>query len=105
MRKTGYSRLPVYHESIDRVVGIAHIKDLITPILDEDDGDAPVTKYLRAASYVPDTKDIIPLLSEMKGRHDHMPRGTTRLRVPRRRGLRRSDRQAVRVRWRHPRRS
>ena len=74
MRKTGYSRLPVYHESIDRVVGIAHIKDLITPILDEDDGDAPVTKYLRAASYVPDTKDIIPLLSEMKGRHDHMGR-------------------------------
>lgn len=72
MRKTGYSRLPVYHESIDRVVGIAHIKDLITPILDEDDGGAPVTKYLRAASYVPDTKDIIPLLSEMKGRHDHM---------------------------------
>ena len=72
MRKTGYSRLPVYHGSVDRVVGIAHIKDLITPILDEDEGDEPISKHMRTASYVPDTKDIIPLLSEMKGRHDQM---------------------------------
>ena len=28
MRGTGYSRLPVYHEDIDRIVGIVHFKDL-----------------------------------------------------------------------------
>ena len=31
MRRTGYSRIPVYHESVDRIVGIAHIKDIISP--------------------------------------------------------------------------
>ncbi len=72
MRRTGYSRIPIYHGSVDRVVGIAHIKDLITPILDEDMGRAPVEGFMRVADYVPDTKDIIPLLSEMKSSHDQM---------------------------------
>ena len=35
MRRTGYSRIPIYHDSVDRIVGIAHIKDIISPILDE----------------------------------------------------------------------
>ena len=34
MRQTGFSRIPVYHEDPDNVVGIAHIKDLIQPSLD-----------------------------------------------------------------------
>ena len=72
MRNTGYSRIPVYHGSVDRVVGIAHIKDIISPILDEDKGDASISGFVRAADFVPDTKDIIPLLSEMQTSHDQM---------------------------------
>ncbi len=72
MRRTGYSRIPIFHESVDRIVGIAHIKDIITPILDEGLGDDPVSGHVRAADYVPDTKDIIPLLSEMQSSHDQM---------------------------------
>jgi putative hemolysin len=72
MRSTGYSRIPVYHGSVDRVVGIAHIKDIISPILDEDKGDASISGFVRAADFVPDTKDIIPLLSEMQTSHDQM---------------------------------
>jgi len=72
MRRTGYSRLPVFHEDVDRIVGIAHIKDLISPILDDDAGDKPVVGFTRDASFVPDTKDIIPLLSEMQSGHDQM---------------------------------
>lgn len=34
MRGTGYSRLPVYHEDYDSIVGIVHYKDLVAPILD-----------------------------------------------------------------------
>lgn len=72
MRRTGYSRIPVYHETVDRVVGIAHIKDIISPILDEGRGTDVIAKHVRAADYVPDTKDIIPLLSEMQSSHDQM---------------------------------
>lgn len=72
MRKTGFSRIPVYHEDVDRMVGIAHIKDLISPIVDEGKGSAPVANYLHEANFVPESKDIIPLLSEMQTGHDQM---------------------------------
>ena len=72
MRRTGYSRIPIYHDSVDRIVGIAHIKDLISPILDDGRGSDTVAAHVRTADYVPDTKDIIPLLSEMQSSHDQM---------------------------------
>ena len=72
MRRTGYSRIPIYHDSVDRIVGIAHIKDLISPILDDGRGSDAVAAHVRTADYVPDTKDIIPLLSEMQSSHDQM---------------------------------
>ena len=72
MRRTGYSRVPVYHEDVDRIVGIAHIKDIISPIVDEAAGDKRIARYVRQAPFVPDTKDIIPLLSEMQSSHDQM---------------------------------
>ena len=72
MRRTGYSRIPVFHDDIDRIVGVAHIKDLLGPIVDNDAADRPVCDYVRDPVFVPDTKDIIPLLSEMQQRHDQM---------------------------------
>lgn len=72
MRRTGYSRVPVYHEDIDRIVGIAHIKDVITPVLEKGVSDIPVSRFMRRAKYVPETKDIFPLLSEMQTEHDQM---------------------------------
>lgn len=72
MRRTGYSRIPVFHDEVDRIVGIAHIKDLIGPLIDEGAGNKPVAGFVREADFVPDTKDIIPLLSEMQSSHDQM---------------------------------
>lgn len=72
MRRTGYSRIPIYHGSVDRIVGIAHIKDIISPILDDGEGAAAISGHMRTPDYVPDTKDIIPLLSEMQTSHDQM---------------------------------
>ena len=72
MRRTGYSRIPVYREDQDAIVGIAHIKDLIGPIVADGAGDEPIAEYVREADFVPDTKDILPLLSEMQTAHDQM---------------------------------
>ena len=52
-------------------MGIAHIKDLIDPALGGH-GDASVRGFLRDATFVPDTKDILPLLSEMQTAHEQM---------------------------------
>ena len=72
MRKTGYSRVPVYHDTVDKVVGIAHIKDLLAPIIDQRSEADKISRYMRQATFVPDTKDIMPLLSEMRASHEQM---------------------------------
>ena len=65
MQKTGYSRMPVIEDSPDKVVGVLMLKDLLEPlvagVLDE-----PVAQYMRDTVFVPETKDILPLLSEMQ---------------------------------------
>ena len=71
MRESGYSRIPVYHEDPDNIIGIAHIKEIITPIMDNAAHD-PIREYVHEADFVPDTKDILPLLSEMQSAHDQM---------------------------------
>ena len=71
MQKTGYSRLPVYHEDMDEVTGIVNIKDLIEPVL-AGKGGAAVAEFTRPATFVPETKDLLPLLSEMRAEHVQM---------------------------------
>ncbi len=72
MRGTGYSRLPVYHDDIDGIVGIVHYKDLIGPLMDGRT-DEPVTKYMYDALFVPETKDVVPLLGEMQEQRQQIP--------------------------------
>ena len=68
---TGYSRLPVYHEDIDRIVGIVHYKDLVGPLMDGKEND-PIVGYAYQAMFVPETKDIFPLLAEMQTKRQQM---------------------------------
>lgn len=71
MRGTGYSRLPVYHDDIDGIDGIVHYKDLIAPLMDGRI-DEPVTKFMYEPMFVPETKDVIPLISEMQANRQQM---------------------------------
>lgn len=71
MHGTGYSRLPVFHEDVDNIVGIVYFKDLVFPLLDGK-GDEPVEKYATEAMFVPETKDVYPLLSEMQASRTQM---------------------------------
>lgn len=71
MRGTGYSRLPVYHEGLDHIIGIVHYKDLVPAVLDGE-VDGLVTEYMHDALFVPETKDLFPLLSEMQTNRQQM---------------------------------
>lgn len=71
MRGTGYSRLPVCRDGIDDIIGIVHYKDLIGPLMDGSI-DASVSEFMYEPLFVPETKDVIPLLGEMQAAHQQM---------------------------------
>jgi putative hemolysin len=71
MQKTGFSRLPVYRGDMDEVAGIVNIKDLIDPAL-SGKGDDPVAGFARPCMFVPETKDLLPLLAELRAEHAAM---------------------------------
>lgn len=70
-RRTGFSRIPVFHEDPDSVVGLALLKDLLGPIT-EGRGADPVLRSARTPMFVPETKPILDLLQEMRSSHNHM---------------------------------
>mgnify|MGYP003584352309 CR=1 FL=1 len=69
--KTGYSRIPIYEESIDHITGIVYLKDLLS-IVKERRTAEPIGNFIREAYFVPETKLIVPLLKEFKEKHIHM---------------------------------
>ena len=71
MRGTGYSRLPVFNENLDHIIGIVHYKALIPAVLDGNI-DGPATDFMHEALFVPETKDLLPLLSEMQTNRQQM---------------------------------
>ncbi len=68
----GHSRVPVYEDSIDEVVGILYAKDLL-PYLKPDAGERPsLRKLLRAPVLVPESMTIDDLLHELQRRKVHL---------------------------------
>lgn len=65
----GYSRIPIYKESIDNISGILYVKDLI-PYIDTEDLDW--TSLVREAYFVPENKKLDDLLAEFKQLKIHL---------------------------------
>ncbi|MBI2782053.1 MAG: HlyC/CorC family transporter [Chloroflexi bacterium] len=70
--EVGHSRIPVYHDSIDEIVGILYAKDLL-PYLKPDAGPRPaLRKLLRPPVLVPESMTIDDLLHELQRRKVHI---------------------------------
>ena len=67
--KNGYSRIPVYKDSIDDVVGVLYVKDLL-PHLQKDHFDW--TTLLRAPFFVPENKKLDDLMVEFQEKKIHL---------------------------------
>lgn len=65
---TTYSRVPVYDEDLDDVIGILHIKDLLLL----QDRSVTAESLMKEAYFVPDTKKVSQLFMEMKTNNNHM---------------------------------
>ena len=71
--ETGYSRLPIYRDTPDHVLGILHIKDVYRVTWSRDDeANRPVAEVLRPAYFVPETKPIDELLEELRAQRTHI---------------------------------
>jgi putative hemolysin len=67
----GFSRIPVYEQGIDDILGLLYTKDLMRAIRDQR-GDVQVRELVRNANFVPETKRVAELLPEMQKQKSHM---------------------------------
>lgn len=65
----GYSRIPVYKENIDNIIGVIYSKDLISAA--EHKGLILLQDILRPAEFIPETKHIGDILKEFQNKHVH----------------------------------
>lgn len=70
--ESGHSRIPVYQETRDNIVGIVHARDLLRYLLDPAQHATPVENIMREPFFVPETKGIRDLLQEFRSRKLHI---------------------------------
>jgi magnesium and cobalt exporter, CNNM family len=66
----GHSRLPIYEHSVDNVIGLVHVKDLLRAT--REGRPAAVRDLLRPVHFVPEAKKADELLAELQSQHTHM---------------------------------
>jgi putative hemolysin len=67
-----YTRYPVYSGSLDEIVGILHVRDLIEAMYEHGLGAVRLDELIRPAYMVPETKDLAALLKEFRRTNQHM---------------------------------
>ncbi|MGD9808671.1 MAG: hemolysin family protein [Deferribacterales bacterium] len=66
-----FSRIPVYEDTVDKIVGILYVKDLLR-FVNKDSVTFDIKKVLRKAYFIPETKKIDSLLGEFQKNRNHM---------------------------------
>jgi CBS domain containing-hemolysin-like protein len=67
----GHSRLPVYGESLDAVIGMVHIKDVFMANVDPS-RDRSLDSLMREPLFVPESMGVIELLARMRAQRIHL---------------------------------
>ena len=65
----GFSRMPVYRKTMDEIVGIVYVKDLLALYNAPQRANAPVSEFMRAAMFVPEACHARELLIDFKLKH------------------------------------
>jgi CBS domain containing-hemolysin-like protein len=67
-----YTRYPVYRDSLDEIVGVLHVRDLFSALVDRGIAGVQLEQLLRPAHIVPETKDLAALLTEFRRTNQHL---------------------------------
>jgi CBS domain containing-hemolysin-like protein len=67
----GHSRIPVYTKTVDNTIGVLHARDLFKFVADGG-LETPISSVIRQAYFVPESKRVKELLSELRARKTHM---------------------------------
>jgi magnesium and cobalt transporter len=70
MVEHGHSRVPIYRESLDDVIGFVHVKDVLAPVADRRPGK--IARLLRKVLYVAPSVPILDLLVQMRQARTHI---------------------------------
>lgn len=66
----GYSRIPCYEDSIDNIIGVVHLKDILKKM--RVSGNVDIRSIIRPVSFTPETKRIGQLLKEFQVKHQQI---------------------------------
>lgn len=68
--ESGHSRIPIFRDSVDHVVGILHVRDLLR--VAHKPGDRKIEELYQPPHFVPETKSLTSLLRELQERHQEL---------------------------------
>ena len=72
IKDAGHSRIPVYKENIDNIIGILYAKDVLGWVSDNPEGTFELIKLVKKANFVPTGKKIDDLMAEFKRKQIHI---------------------------------
>lgn len=67
-----HSRLPVYRDSLDTVIGMIHIKDVFRILASGEEPPATIADMIRQPRYVPQSMGVLDLLADMRASQTHL---------------------------------
>ena len=70
--EAGHSRLPVYRDELDTIVGMVHVKDVFAILAKGGDHPTGIADLIREPLYVPMSRGALDLLADMRSRHVHL---------------------------------
>jgi len=68
----GHSRLPIYRNSLDEVIGMIHVKDVFAILARGETPPDNVAELIRQPRYVPESMGVLDLLAEMRATRTHL---------------------------------
>jgi putative hemolysin len=67
-----HTRYPAYRGSVDEIVGVLHVRDLFSSLMDRGLAGVHIEELLRGAYFVPETKDLASLLADFRRTKNHL---------------------------------
>lgn len=70
--EAGHSRIPVYRDTLDTIVGMIHIRDAFATLADANPPPKTLTTLIRQPLYVPESMGVLDLMAEMRAKRTHL---------------------------------